>query len=245
MINRYAGLHCNNAEIEIKNSMITHSNIVRTIYQTKNASFTATNAFLHPQVLNAQSGSDVEYATNEKPLVFPKVEVHTAGSSIKLTNPVEDSVRVIGIYGNGGNSPALTAATAASFADLTFGYNSATSTVTLPAAAEDAPVNYLIKYDRTVKAGMKLMNNADTFADAIQLTLYCSIVDPCYGGLRAAYVYIPSFQASPDVTISLSADDQEIDFSGNLNVDYCSGEKVLYYIYFPDEEAVKTAVTTA
>ena len=38
---------------------------------------------------------------------------------------------------------------------------------------------------------------------------------------------------------------QEIDFSGNLNVDYCAGTSSLYYIYYPDEDLVVTGTTIA
>lgn len=64
---------------------------------------------------------------------------------------------------------------------------------------------------------------------------------PCSDSLRAAYVVIPNFMADPNTTISLDSESQEMDFNGNLNAAYCGtsmGEKVLYYIYFPDENIV-------
>ena len=54
------------AQIEISSDSndITdkNGNIVRTIYKNKQGNFSATNAFLHPQVLNAQSGTETETA---------------------------------------------------------------------------------------------------------------------------------------------------------------------------------------
>jgi hypothetical protein len=44
----------------------------------------------------------------------------------------------------------------------------------------------------------------------------------------------------PSVTISLDRESQELDYTGNLNVDYCSADKVLYYIYFPDDAKIVT-----
>ncbi len=46
--------------------------------------------------------------------------------------------------------------------------------------------------------------------------------------------------ADPSVTISLDRESQEMDFNGNLNIDYCSSTKALYYIYFPGNEEVVT-----
>lgn len=41
------------------------------------------------------------------------------------------------------------------------------------------------------------------------------------------------------------AETQEIDFSGNLNVDYCAGTSSLYYIYYPDEDLVVSGTSVA
>ena len=91
--------------------------------------------------------------------------------------------------------------------------------------------------------GSHIPNTADKFPKTISLTLYCSYVDPCDDTLKACYVVLPSFQPSPETTISLSSDQQEMDFNGNIQVDYCGGDKLLYAIYFPDEEAVKSGIS--
>jgi hypothetical protein len=163
--------------------------------------------------MNAASGSSIDTASATNKIIMPKIQVVAAGGSITLdTTAVDETVTVIGLYGSGANSPALKKSSAsASFADLTFKYDETTNKVTVPAAAEDAPVNYLIKYDREVSSGMKLSNIANVFPDTVKLTLYCSYVDPCDDQLRACYVVLPSFQASPETTISLNADEQEMD----------------------------------
>lgn len=240
-------------EVSSESTDITdkHGNIVRTIYKSKTATFNATNAFLHPQIMNAASGSEIEEASATTTIKMPKIQLIKAGSTVALDANADDStVQVIGIYKTGGNSPALTADTEASISDMTYVYNTTTNKITLPAATEgtdpniiEGPVNYLVKYDRTVTSGYKLSNTADSFPQTVSLTLYCSYVDPCDDSLRACYVVLPSFQASPETTISLSAEEQEMDFSGSVQMDYCGSEKVLYYIYFPDENIVKTAIS--
>ena len=231
-------------EISSESTDITdkNGNVVRTIYKSKTGTFNATNAFLHPQIMNAASGSDIETATSDHVVVMPKFELIKAGATKTLDASIDaDTLKVIGIYGNGANSPALEKDTTAS--EGKYAYDETTQKITLPDAGEDMPVNYLVKYDRDVDNGMKLVNTADKFPKTMVLTLYCSYVDPCDDSLKACYVLLPSFQPSPETTINLSADEQEMDFNGNIQVDYCGGDKLLYAIYFPDEEAVKSAVS--
>ena len=220
-------------------------NIVRRIYTSKNGEFNATNAFLHPAIMNAASGSTIEAASSTKKIDMPKIVIVAPGAEIDDETADMDTVKVIGIYGNGANSDPLTKSTsAASFDDGTFKVSG--TTITLPATGStegvDYPVNYLVMYTREVESGIKLTNTADKFPSACRLTLYVSYVDPCKEELRPAYVVIPNFMPDPAVTINLSSENQEMDFNGTLQVDYCSGTKVLYYIYYPDENIVETVV---
>lgn len=236
-------------EISSESTDITDKkgNIVRTIYRSKTGTFTATNAFLHPQIMAAGTGSAIENATSSDKLVMPKVLVVSAGTTETLSDIVADTVpEVIGLFGAGANSNRLekAAGTSASFSgnDGEFVWNAGDLSVTVPAEATDAPINYLIKYDREVESGIKISNTADKFPATVALTLYCSYVDPCDDELKACYVVLPSFQASPETTISLDAENQEMDFNGSIQVDYCATSPVLYYIYLPEETAVKTGV---
>ena len=233
-------------EITSESTDITdkNGNVVRTIYKSKQGTFNATNAFLHPQIMNAASGSSIQKASSLAPIDMPKILILPAGADeTTLTGIKADTTpEVIGIFGAGANSERLTAsASAASFSGDTgtFKWDSDNSKITVPAAASDAPLNYLIQYERAVESGIKLVNTVDAFPDTVKLTLYCSYVDPCDDQLKACYVVLPSFQASPETTISLNSDEQEMDFNGSIQVDYCATSPALYYIYIPDEAAVK------
>lgn len=218
-------------------------NVVRTIYKSKKGTFNATNAFLHPQIMNAASGSDIETASASHKIVMPKIQIIAAGASVTLDAGIDDTtLQVIGIFGGGANSEPLVKATGTTPAAGEYAYDGTTKKITLPAGGEDLPINYLVKYDREVSDGIKLVNTADKFPATVQLTLYCSYVDPCDDTLKACYVVLPSFQASPETTLSLSADEQEMDFNGTIQVDYCATSPALYYIYFPAENAVKSGV---
>ena len=229
-----------------------NGNVVRTIYKSKQGTFSATNAFLHPQIMNAASGSAIVDASSTAPVDMPKVVVYAAEAvpTAKTLADIKASTvpEVIGIFGAGANSKRLTSITTGtpSFDTATntgtFLWDSAQGKITLPASGDNKPLNYLVKFDRSVESGMKLSNSVNSFPATVALTLYCSYVDPCDDDLRACYVVLPSFQASPETTISLSADEQEMDFNGSIQVDYCATDPVLYYIYLPDEDAVKTGV---
>ena len=221
-----------------------NGNIIRSIYQSKTATFTANSALLSPVLMNAQSGSPMELATAAAKIQMPKITIIAAGATIDVTDAKDGTIKVMGLYGNGANGKVLSQGTTAVI-DSTFAYDSANKTVTVPGAATDAPQKYLVKYERDVESGAKIANYADKFPDTIALTLYAAVMDPCSDKYKAAYIVIPSFQPSPAVTISLDAESTETEFSGNINVSYCSADKILYYIYFPDEEAVTTVVTTA
>ena len=226
-------------EIQDKNG-----NIVRRIYKSKNGEFSSTNAFLHPAIMNAGSGSTIEQATATKAIEMPFIASVPAGTVVDAADADADSITVIGIYGNGANSAQLTKSTTASFDDLTFGY--ADNKITVPAkgltVGVEYPVTYIVKYNRDVTSGLKLTNTADKFPSAVRLTLQVSYVDPCSESLKIAYVVIPNFMADPSVTLNLSSENQEQDFNGTLQVDYCSGTKVLYYIYYPEGDYVESGV---
>ena len=237
-------------EISADSNDITdkNGNIVRTIYRNKQGTFTATNAFLHPQVLNAQSGTELKKASSGATIAMPSIATYTAGSVVTLpAEYVTDSLRVIGVYGSGGNSGAMTAASVSGSAGFdtetgTGTYKLVGNTLTLPAAADNAPVNYVVKYSKNASSGYAIVNKSDTFGATVKMTFSVAIVDPCTSNLRSAYLVLPSFQPSPETTISLSSDEQELDFTGILQTDYCGSEKILYQIYFPDEDAVVTAI---
>lgn len=218
-------------EIKDKNG-----NVVRTIYKTKTGKLSAKNAFLHVELQNAASGSNIETASLEKPIDMPKIEVVAAGKTLDITDAVEGTIHVIGLYGNGANGKNLTQSSSADYTAGTFGV--AEHILTVPAAKEDDPIQYLVKYQRKSKSGIKLTNTVNKFPDTQRMTFFCSYMDPCSDGLKPCYVYLPSFMPDPSVTVSLDREAQEMDFNGTLQIDYCATDKPLYYIFFPGDESV-------
>lgn len=222
-----------NASIEISadTTEITDKkgNVVRTKYNAKTGTFTATNAFLHPQLMNVASGSDMTVATQAAPITMPRIHIIAAGASVDVSDAKEGTIKVIGIFGNGANDVPMTdEAIAAAISNNSF---------TAPEVT-GGPIQYLVRYDRDKEDGIMLTNDADGYPDIVKLTLLCAYGDPCSDTLKPCYVVIPRFMADPNMTISLSAEEQEMDFNGTLNIEYCATTKALYYIYFPGDETI-------
>ena len=237
-----------NAQIEVSSdpTEITdkRGNIIRQIYNNKTATFTATSALASPVLLNANSGSELEYATAANKIKMPKIVTVAAGGTLDVADAKDiAAIKVMGIFNNGANGHTLTAITSGTpaydEANNTYTYlvDTGEKTIKVPAGT-DTPTLYLVKYDRDVESGLKMSNLADKFPETIRLTLYVAVMDPCSDSYKAGYLYIPSFTPDPSVTISFDSENQEIDFNGNINLDFCGTEKLLYTIFFPDEDAV-------
>ena len=109
-------------------------------------------------------------------------------------------------------------------------------TFTPPTDANET--QYVVKYQRQVSEGVAIKNKADEFPGTVKLTLKALCVDPCSADtLRACYIVLPSFQVSPEISLELNTE-ANIEYKGDLQVDYCSADKTLYEIYIAadDEE---------
>ena len=233
-----------NASIEIsaESTDITDKkgNIVRRIWRTKTGTFSSQNAFLHPALMNAASGSQIAKATVDNAIRMPKLFTVNAGSTFDVSDAIEGTIHVMGLFGNGANDVEIAQGTEAVVGET---YKLADNKITVPEDGADAPTTYVVRYERDVTSGMKLSNLADKFPDTIHFTLQCAYADPCSDTLKPVYCYIPSFMPDPSMTINLDVENQEMDFNGTLQMDYCSGtEKVLYVFYYPDEDITEVGV---
>ncbi len=193
-------------------------NLVKRFWRAKTGEFTATNAFINLNILGEEAGSGKIEATAQRHITAPGIIVAKAvdGSTVTLAN-VTGTPKVYGMENNGTlGTEFQTGGTATA---STFAYDSDNGVVTLPLSNDY--VQYLIRYDREVASGaVEMTNMADKFPRTIRLVLKVLCVDPCSADtLRAAYIDIPSFQVSPESEVSLSSDNQTIDFSGSLQVD--------------------------
>ena len=208
--------------------------LLRRQYKSKSAEFNSTNAFLHPAAMAAGAGSAIENASSTNTIQMPKIVSINAGATIDVADAKTGTIHVMGLFGNGANDVELEQSTTAVAGES---YALVDNKLTVPDGGTDLPTVYVIRYERDVESGMKIANLADKFPNTLRMTFFCSYVDPCDDQLKSCYVYCPSFMPNPDLTINLDSENQELDFNGIVQTDFCGGtEKVLYIIYYPDED---------
>lgn len=215
--------------------------VIKTFYRAKTGTLTATNSTINLPIVNAASGVDAKYASEDAALTVPRI-ITTASKSVTLPGITDDgatsNIRVNAIANNGTLGAEYTlgsgTATAGQYTMATGGK------MTITAATGDT--KWIIKYDREVTSdAIKIENRSDAFPKSVKLTLKVLIVDPCeVDVVRAAYVVCPNFQPSPEITIDLKTDGT-IDYKGNLLTSYCGDEKVLYEIYAVQDDIEEDA----
>lgn len=219
---------------ESKEARDANGTLIKTFYTGKSGTFTATNALIDFNILAEGSGSPKQVASTGAKIPMPAIKTFASTTqSATLTGVKEGTVSVIGIAGNGTFVKKFTKDTAAGADKFAItGEN-----LTFPTSVTDNNVaQFVVKYDRDVTSGVKVVNSADKFPDTIKLTLKALAVDPCSADtLRACYIVLPSFQVSPEVEITLSTEGT-LNYTGNLQVDYCAADKVLYEIYFAEDD---------
>jgi len=220
---------------ESKDAVDKDGTLVKRFWQGKTGTFTATNAMLSMPVLASMSGvtpdivSDGQINGNAGTLTMPKIMVVESGKTYTLGGIVESTIHVAELTTSGAMGKVMTAG--ANSTDTTFVINGTSFT-----APTKEGQQYIVKFDRAVSNGAIIHNLADKFPDTIKLYLKVLAVDPCSADtLKAAYIELPSFQPSPETTISLTTDGT-LDYSGDLQVDYCSTNKSLYNIYWCDDD---------
>lgn len=218
---------------ESKEAVDKDGTLIKKFWQGKSGTFSATNAMLNLNVVAAASGSAKEIATAEKTIEMPRIVSVKAGSTITLTDAIAETITVNAFGTNGAMGKAYTMSTVAS--ENEFGFVAGTKVLTPPTDA--AEQLYIVKYQRAAKNGMAIHNNSDKFPGTVRLTLKALCVDPCSADtLRACYIVLPSFQVSPEISISLTTDGT-LDYTGDLQTHYCSADHELYSLYIcPDDE---------
>lgn len=222
-----------NITAESKDAVDATGTLIKRFWQGKTGEFTAQNAMINLNIVGAASGEGKVVATDEAQIEMPKIMVVKAGEKPTLTDYVDGTVTVNAIGTNGAMGKAYTKSAEANASETEYAL-SGDGQLTLPTDATET--QFIVKYIRKVKSGVTIANKADKFPQTVKLTLKALAVDPCAADtLKAVYIELPSFQVSPEVEISLTTDAQ-LNYSGALQVDYCSADKVLYKIYFADED---------
>lgn len=224
---------------ESKEAKSAEGSLIKKFYQGKAGTFTATNAMINLNVIGAASGTDKVVASFDAKIQMPKIVIVNKGTkSIKLVDGVNESlvdasIRVNALGNNGAMGKAYTLGTSTASATE---YTLSNNTLTLP--TDDTADRFVVKFERNVANAVKITNASDKFPGTVKLTLKALAVDPCEPDtLRACYIIIPSFQVSPELSITLSTEGT-LDYSGDMQISYCSADKELYTIVMcgDDEE---------
>lgn len=200
-------------------------NLVKKSYKNKAGTYEAKNAWVNTNIVAATSGAEVQYGSSANKITAPKIVVVPAGTkTLSVAGAVEGSIKVAAYDENNGSGETFKKGTAASATEFSI----ATNTLTLPTVTN---TQFIVKYDRTMDTGAVIANEVDKFPKSVKLTLKALYYDVCdKDTLKGCYIVLPSFQISPEISLPLNAE-TEMDFKGDLEVDYCGTKKVLYYFY--------------
>lgn len=206
-------------------------NRVAQIYNGKTGEFTATNAFISEPLMASKSGTEAEIATASNVVTMPRIAIVKAGETTTLTgfDSTKHSISVVGADSNYNVSTNVyTQGTTASTTE----YSIDSSKKFTPPTNPDDEV-YILRYDRDVTDGVKIINSANDMPKSGRLYLKLLVIDPCDNDtLTAAYLFCPSFTPSPEMELNVSGGDtQGMDYSGSLNTNYCSTSKELFIYY--------------
>lgn len=201
---------------ESKEAKSAEGSLIKKFYQGKSGTFTATNAMINLNVISAASGTDKVTGTTTKKIQMPKIIIANKGTAtVELVDGVNEtlvsgSVHVNALGNNGAMGKAYTLGTSAASATE---YAISGNTLTLP--TDTTADRFVIKFERNTANAVKITNASDKFPGTVKLTLKALAVDPCEPDtLRSCYIIIPSFQVSPELSITLSTEGT-LDYKGN------------------------------
>jgi hypothetical protein len=190
-------------------------------------------------VIGAASGTDKVVASADSMVQMPKILIVNKGTTaIDLVDGnneilVAGTVRVNALGNNGAMGKAYSLGTGTA-SDTQFALSN--NTLTLP--TDTTADRFVVKFERKAANAVKITNSSDKFPGTVKLTLKALAVDPCEPDtLRSCYIIIPSFQVSPELSITLSTEGT-LDYKGDMQISYCSSDKELYTIVMcgDDEE---------
>ena len=216
---------------ESKEAKSAEGSLIKKFYQGKAGTFKATNAMINLNVIGAASGTDKVVASEGSTIQMPKIIIVKKGTtSIDLVDGknetlVAGTVHVNALGNNGAMGKAYTLGSS-NASDTDFAITGNKLTLPTDATAD----RFVVKFERKAANAVKILNASDKFPGTVKLTLKALAVDPCEPDtLRACYIIIPSFQVSPELSITLSTEGT-LDYQGDMQISYCSADKELYTI---------------
>ena len=224
---------------ESKEARSAEGSLIKKFYQGKAGTFSATNAMINLNVIGAASGTDKVIGSSTNMIQMPKIIIVNKGTpTVELVDGTDEtlvsgSIKVNALGNNGAMGRAYTLGTSDATTDE---FVLSGNTLTLP--TDNNVDRFVVKFERKAANAVKITNASDKFPGTVKLTLKALAVDPCEPDtLRSCYIIIPSFQVSPELSITLSTEGT-LDYKGDMQISYCSADKELYTIVMcgDDEE---------
>lgn len=225
-----------NTTSESKDKTDARGVLIKRFFTAKTVEMSAEAAVLSLSALAEQYGSEKVLASTDAKIIAPKIlTIDTTGITEytfpENMKPVTPITKIYARNANGSLGQAYTSGVEASATE--FKYEDASRTLTLPTGITGKVV---IKYNYETENGVMVENNADRFPKTVALTLKVLVADTCSTDtLRAAYIYFPSFQVSPDVDLTLETD-SNVPYSGIAQKDYCASNANLFVIYLTEDD---------
>lgn len=222
-------------------------NLVYRKYNGKTAEIEGKNVFVNLSIIETLSATKAEIATEDNAIKMPYLTTVKAGETLDITGYVEGTLVVSALY-NGAMGKEYKLGSQASDTEFSVKHTDESGDKGqgnyVPASDIFSPptdkneVEYVIKYTRLVKSGAKIVNTADDIPETHELYFKALALDPCdKENRKPVIVRIPSFMPDPEFSFALEGgDSQSMDFKGAVLANICSSNKVLFEIYFIDED---------
>lgn len=225
-----------NTSSESKDKTDAQGVLIKRFFTAKTVEVSAEVAVLSLSALAEQYGTEKEVASSDHKIIVPKIlTIDTTGvtdytfpASMKPVTPI---TKIYARNSNGTLGEAYSSGVEASPTE--FKYEDESGKLTFPTGISGKIV---VKYNYETEKGVAVANKSDKFPKTVALTMKVLVADTCsVDTLRAAYIYFPSFQVSPDVDLTLETD-SNIPYSGVAQRDYCSGNSDLFVIYLTEDD---------
>lgn len=225
-----------NTTSETKDKTDAQGVLIKRFFTAKTVEVSAEASVLSLSALAEQYGSEKQVASSANKIIVPRIlTIDTTGITEYIfpegMKPVTPITKIYARNNNGSLGQVYNSGVSVSATDFT--YDDTSRKITFPTGISGKVV---IKYNYETESGVAVANKADKFPKTVALTMKVLVADTCsVDTLRAAYVYFPSFQVSPDVDLTLETD-SNIPYSGVAQRDYCATNTDLFVIYLSEDD---------
>lgn len=215
---------------------------IMTFNRAKNAEFSAESSLFDLGLLAAQSGSEIETASDANKYnvpCFDEIKVATADQLVLTRTPVADTLKYLYKMNGDGSLGAKYLV-----GDSASGTTVAVSGKNITFATGQAKVGdrFFVPYeyeasDAAGQGAARVTGNAVDFPSAGKFVMEVLGVDVCDPStLYSAYIIFPNCKLLSDFDLSFATDSKH-PFSMKAMQDYCDPEKVLFRVVIPEMQA--------